>query len=136
MEALGVVTVQEHERGRVPLGQNYCLRGEKEIRKENSDLSYLHNIHKVRLFIKCESHDRSLIVTTFLDKSCPDVGVFPEGPRISISMPNEYITGININQSATGTSRPNLACRNGETRKTDLAAATASESERRRRRSS
>lgn len=33
------VTVQEHERGRVRLGQNDCLQGKKEIRKENSDLS-------------------------------------------------------------------------------------------------
>ena len=32
------VTVQEHERGRVRLGQNDCLRGEKEIPKESSDL--------------------------------------------------------------------------------------------------
>jgi hypothetical protein len=37
------VTVQEHERGRVRLGQNDCLQGEKEIRKENSDLSCFHN---------------------------------------------------------------------------------------------
>jgi hypothetical protein len=50
------VTVQEHERGRVQLGQNDCLRGEKEIPKENSNLSYLHNIHKMRPFIKYESH--------------------------------------------------------------------------------
>ncbi|KAJ0125809.1 ATP-dependent DNA helicase, partial [Fusarium oxysporum f. sp. albedinis] len=28
----------------------------KEIPNENSDLSYLHNIHKVRIFIKYESH--------------------------------------------------------------------------------
>jgi hypothetical protein len=33
------VTVQEHERGRVRLGQNDCLQGKKEIRKESSDLS-------------------------------------------------------------------------------------------------
>jgi len=30
--------------------------GEKEIRKENSDLSYIRNIHKVRQFTKYESH--------------------------------------------------------------------------------
>ena len=41
------MTIQEHERGPVLLGQNDCLQGEKEIRKESSDLSYLHNIHKV-----------------------------------------------------------------------------------------
>ncbi|PVH92879.1 hypothetical protein DM02DRAFT_662521 [Periconia macrospinosa] len=46
------VTVQGHERGRVQLGQNDCLQGEEEIPKENSDLSYLHNIHNVKLFIK------------------------------------------------------------------------------------
>jgi len=40
----------------VRLGQNDCLQGEKEIRKEISDLSYFHNIHKVRLFTKYESH--------------------------------------------------------------------------------
>jgi hypothetical protein len=40
---LGCVTVQEHERGQMRLGQNDCLQGEKEIRKEISDLSYLHN---------------------------------------------------------------------------------------------
>jgi hypothetical protein len=34
------------------LGQNDCLQGEKEIRKEISHLSYLHNIHKVTLFVK------------------------------------------------------------------------------------
>jgi hypothetical protein len=50
------VTVQEHERGRRRLGQNDCLQGEKEIRKEISDLSYLHNIHKVTLFTKYASH--------------------------------------------------------------------------------
>jgi len=33
------VTVQEHERGRVRLGQNDCLQGKKDIRKESSDLS-------------------------------------------------------------------------------------------------
>jgi hypothetical protein len=55
------VTVQEHERGQMRLGQNDCLQGEKEIRKEISDLSYLHNIHKVRLFTKYEkSLDHSL----------------------------------------------------------------------------
>jgi hypothetical protein len=32
------------------------LQGEKEIRKESPDLNYLHNIHKVRLFTKYESH--------------------------------------------------------------------------------
>jgi hypothetical protein len=50
------VTVQGHERGRVRLGYNDYLQGEKEIRKESSDLRYLYNIHKVRLFIKYESH--------------------------------------------------------------------------------
>jgi hypothetical protein len=50
------VTVQGHERGRVRLEQNDCLQGEKGIRKERSDLSYLHNIHKVRLFTKNGSH--------------------------------------------------------------------------------
>jgi hypothetical protein len=50
------VTVQEHERGRMRLGQNDCLQGEKEIRKEISDSSYLHNIHKVTLFTKYASH--------------------------------------------------------------------------------
>jgi hypothetical protein len=44
------VTVQEHERGRMRLGQNDCLQGKKEIPKESSDLSYLHSIHKVALF--------------------------------------------------------------------------------------
>ncbi|KAL6406027.1 putative Transposase-like protein [Ilyonectria robusta] len=58
------VTGQEHERGRVRLGQNDCLQGEKEIPKESSDLSYLHNIHKVRLFIKYESH---MIVPSHLE---------------------------------------------------------------------
>ena len=33
------MTVQEHERGRVRLGQNDCLQGKKDIRKESSDLS-------------------------------------------------------------------------------------------------
>ncbi|KAL6405940.1 hypothetical protein AUP68_10758 [Ilyonectria robusta] len=51
-----LVTGQGHERGRVRLGQDDCLQGEKEIPKESSDLSYLHNIHKVGLFIKYESH--------------------------------------------------------------------------------
>ncbi|KAH6988739.1 hypothetical protein EDB80DRAFT_175286 [Ilyonectria destructans] len=55
------VTVQGHERGRMRLGQNDCLQGEKEIPKESSDLSYLHNIHKVGLFMKYESH---MIVTS------------------------------------------------------------------------
>src|SRR5688572_21971135 len=58
------VTVQEHERSRVQLGQNDCLRGEEEIPKENSDLSYLHNIHNVKLFIKYESH---VIVPSHMD---------------------------------------------------------------------
>ena len=50
------MTIQGHERGRVRLGQNDCLRGEKEIYKEISDLSYFHSIHKVRLLTKCENH--------------------------------------------------------------------------------
>jgi hypothetical protein len=33
------VTVQGHEQGRVRLGQIDCLQGEKEIRKESSDLN-------------------------------------------------------------------------------------------------
>jgi hypothetical protein len=33
------VAVQEHDRGRVRLGQNDCLQGKKEITKESSDLS-------------------------------------------------------------------------------------------------
>ena len=45
-----IVTVQERERDRMRLGQKDCLHGEKEIRKESSDLSYLHNIRKVILF--------------------------------------------------------------------------------------
>jgi hypothetical protein len=61
------VTVQEHERGRVRLGQNDCLQGEKEIRKEISDLSYFHNIHKVRLFTKYESH---MIVSSQFCAAC------------------------------------------------------------------
>lgn len=58
------VTGQEHEQGRVRLEQNDCLQGEKEIPKENSDLSYLRNIHKVRLFTKYESH---MIVPSHMD---------------------------------------------------------------------
>ncbi|KAH6983986.1 hypothetical protein EDB80DRAFT_691402 [Ilyonectria destructans] len=65
---LTTVTGQEHERGRVRLGQNDCLQGEKEIPKESSDLSYLHNIHKVRLFIKYESH---MIVPSQLPRTSP-----------------------------------------------------------------
>jgi len=54
------VTVQERERGRMRLGQKDCLHGEKEIRKESSDLSYLHNIRKVILFTIWKLPDRSL----------------------------------------------------------------------------
>ena len=50
------ITVQEHERGRMQLRQNDYLQGEKEIRKEISDFSYLYNIHKVILFTKYTSH--------------------------------------------------------------------------------
>jgi hypothetical protein len=32
----GVVTVQEHERGQMHLGQSDCLQGKKEIPKESS----------------------------------------------------------------------------------------------------
>jgi hypothetical protein len=66
------VTVQGHERGRMRLGQNDCLRGEKEIPKENSFLSYLHNIHKVRLFIKYESH---MIVPSQQDQQVSYLGL-------------------------------------------------------------
>ena len=43
-ECLSDVIVQGHERGLIRLGQNDCLQGEKELRKESSDLSYLHNL--------------------------------------------------------------------------------------------
>jgi hypothetical protein len=58
---------QEHERGRTRLGQNDCLQGEKEIRKEISDLSYLHNIHKLTLFTKYASH---LTIHSHSDELC------------------------------------------------------------------
>ena len=35
---------------------NYCLQGEKGILEKCSDLSFLHNIHRVTLFTKYESH--------------------------------------------------------------------------------
>jgi hypothetical protein len=46
------------------LSKVIVYKGGKEIRKELSDLSYFHNIHKVRLFTKYESH---MIVSSQLD---------------------------------------------------------------------
>jgi len=45
-----------NERGLMRLRQSDCLQGKKEIRKENSDLSYLYKMYKVRLFTKYKSY--------------------------------------------------------------------------------
>ena len=61
------MTVQEHERGLMRLGQSDCLQGKKEIPKESSDLSYLHNIHRWH-YSQCIkwSHDYSLAQTRLI----------------------------------------------------------------------